>query len=79
MEWIAARRDWIGSKKLDWIFGFYQPMALGRPAVIMKTLDNLKSNECNYFEETTRAKRLAGAPLDLEVLGAVGVSNHSCS
>ena len=53
--------------------------ALGRPAVIMKTLDNLKSNECNYFEETTRAKRLAGAPLDLEVLGAVGVSNHSCS
>ena len=31
MEWIAARRDWIGSKKLDWIFGFYRPLGMTSP------------------------------------------------
>ena len=25
--WIVACRDWIDSTKLDWIFGFYQPLA----------------------------------------------------
>ena len=24
--WIVACRDWIDSTKLDWIFGFYQPL-----------------------------------------------------
>ena len=26
--WIVACRDWIDSTKLDWIFGFYQPLII---------------------------------------------------
>ena len=38
--WIVSSRDWIDSKKLDWIFGFFQPLfILGDPIPFLITPD----------------------------------------